>query len=124
MIKNKIVLIEDDLVQGNLIAEELIRSDFDVLRAADGRAGLAMVLREHPDLIILDIILPIMDGITMLKELRKDIWGGKAKVIILTNLNDQDKIAEALENQTFDYLVKTDWSLEDLVKRIKSKLEQ
>ena len=65
-----------------------------------------------------------MDGITMLKELRKDKWGAQAEVVVLTNLNDGNKVAEAMENQIFDYLVKTDWSLEDLVKRIKSKLEK
>lgn len=124
MIKHKIALVEDDFIQANLIAGELIRSGFDVVKALDGRQGLDLILRERPDLIVLDIIMPVMDGITMLKELRKDEWGEKAKVIVLTNLNDQNKIVEALENQTFDYLVKTDWSLEDLVKRIKSRLEE
>lgn len=124
MNKHKIALIEDDFIQASLIAEELIGSGFEVIRAADGKAGLDLILRERPDLIVLDIIMPVMDGITMLKELRKNEWGAQAKVVVLTNLNDENKIAEALGNQVFDYLVKTDWGLEDLVKRIKSRLDQ
>lgn len=124
MNKHKIALVEDDFVQANLIAEELVRSGFEVARAADGKAGLDLILREQPDLVVLDIIMPVMDGMTMLKELRKDEWGAQVKVVILTNLNDENKIAEALGNQAFDYLVKTDWSLADLVERIKSRLEQ
>lgn len=124
MNKHKIALIEDDKIQADLISEELMRSGFSVVRASDGQEGLALVLQEHPDLIVLDIIMAVMDGITMLKELRKNEWGAQAKVIILTNLNDENEIAEALGNQVFDYLVKMDWSLADLVERIKSRLEQ
>lgn len=73
-------------------------------------------------MILLDIVMPEMDGITMLQKLRENDWGKKALVLILSNLSDYTKIFEALENNTFDYLIKTDWSLEELMEKIREKL--
>jgi len=63
-----------------------------------------------------------MDGISMLKELRKDAWGKDVPVIILTNLNDASKVGEAVDQGVQDYLVKVDWKMEDLVIKVKQKL--
>ena len=60
-----------------------------------------------------------MDGMTMLGALRKDDWGKKAKVVILTNISDNAKIAEAIKNETFTYLVKSDMTMEELVSKVK-----
>ena len=68
--------------------------------------------------------MPKMDGISMLQELRKDEWGKDAKIIILTNLSDKENVSHALEEGVYDYLIKSDWKLEDLVKRINDKLEE
>jgi len=64
-----------------------------------------------------------MDGMSMLAKLRQDDWGTKAKVILLTNLGDKDKIAESVEQGASDYLVKSDWSLEEVVEKVKEKLK-
>lgn len=58
----------------------------------------------------------------MLKKLRKDTWGKKVKVIILTNLSDNKNVAEAMEQGLYDYLVKSYWKIEDVVKKVKEKL--
>jgi DNA-binding NarL/FixJ family response regulator len=80
-------------------------------------------LRHHPDLILLDLLMPEMSGMAMLKKLREDSWGKQARVIILTNVSDNKEIAEVLHNKTYDYFVKADTKIEDLVEIVKKKLE-
>jgi len=120
--EKKILIVEDELSLLNVLQEKFENEGFDVLGAKNGKVGLGLALSEKPDLILLDIVMPIMDGITMLKELRKDKWGKDACVIMLTNLNESGKVSESLEKGVHDYLIKTDWSLKDLVKKVKRKL--
>ncbi|MFZ3099762.1 MAG: response regulator, partial [Minisyncoccales bacterium] len=101
---------------------KLAREGFAVLEAKNGKEGLEMALSAHPDLILLDIVMPVMDGMTMLQKLREDAWGAKAKIFMLTNLSDMNKVADAIMQGSYDYLVKTDWTLEDIVDRIGKKL--
>jgi len=90
--------------------------------AKDGEQGLNMALEKKPDLILLDLIMPKMDGMEMLKRLRQDNWGKNVKVIILSNLTHPDKEREAKELGVEDYIVKADWKLEEVVKLVESKL--
>jgi len=121
--KKKILIIEDDTKLLKMLVAEFSDHSFDVFKAENGKEGLDMALAEHPDIILLDIVMPIMHGMDMLKELRKDEWGKDAEVIILTNLSDSRRIAEAMEQGTSDYLTKTQWSLEELVKMVAEKIK-
>ena len=118
----KILIVEDEKILRDALTIKLKDEGFEILEAEDGLAGLDMALAEKPDLILLDIIMPVMDGITMLQKLRDDPEGKKIKVIILTNLQDQEKVTEAVKNNTQEYLIKSDWSLSDIVLKIKEKL--
>jgi DNA-binding response OmpR family regulator len=120
--KQKILIIEDEPSLRNVLGDKLIIEGFAVLQAGDGEEGLQVALREHPDLILLDIMMPKMDGLTMLKMLRADAWGKKAKVILLTNSNDNEKVADAMAQGTYDYLVKSDWKITDVVDKIRERL--
>ncbi|OGH71913.1 MAG: hypothetical protein A3G00_00140 [Candidatus Magasanikbacteria bacterium RIFCSPLOWO2_12_FULL_43_12] len=122
--KKTILVVEDEISLLNALCDKLTRENFAVLEAKNGEEGLEVALREHPDLILLDIIMPVMDGITMLKKLREDAWGKNAKVIILTNLSDNEKVAEALEQKSQEYLVKSDWKIEDVVAKVRERLER
>ncbi len=122
--KPKILVIEDDIPVQKVLADKLGAEELDVIVASDGEKGLKMALADHPNLILLDIIMPNMDGMTMLQKLRQDEWGKDAKVVILTNLADAYKAEEANKRGVFDYLVKSDWKLEDLVKMVKDKLNK
>ncbi len=107
----------------NALHDKLAREGFAVLEAKDGQEGLNCALADHPDLILLDIVMPVMDGMTMLNKLRRDdTWGKDAQVILLTNLNEAGKVADALVRDVHDYIVKADWTLEDIVKKVKEKL--
>ena len=104
------------------LLDKFTREGFEVLEAKNGLDGLEVAVREQPDVILLDIIMPVMDGMTMLAKLRKDAWGREAKVIILTNLSDNRKIADSMERGTYDYLIKADWKIERVVSKVKDML--
>ncbi|HEY5588319.1 MAG TPA: response regulator [Candidatus Paceibacterota bacterium] len=121
----KILIIEDEEILARTMSEKLVREGFDVLVALDGLQGLQMALSEHPDIILLDIILPKLDGLSMLRKLREDSWGSHVKVIILSNLSDSRGMTKGVDiglNDVSLYLVKTDWSLDDMVVKIKERL--
>lgn len=119
----KILIVEDEPQMLRLLVDVLEKNKFEALTARDGAAALNIAKKEKPDLILLDIIMPKMDGLTMLYELRKDKWGKDAKVMILTNLSDAQSVSAALKSGVYDFLVKSDWQLKDLVKKIKDKLK-
>jgi DNA-binding response OmpR family regulator len=120
----KVLIIEDDDHVLKALEHKFKYEGFNVLTAKDGVEGLESSLKNHPDLILLDIIMPKMDGVTMLKKLRQDQWGAEAKVIILTNLSEDKEVLQALESRVYDYLVKSDWKLEDLVKKAEERLAE
>ena len=120
--KKKILIAEDDLMLLNILAERLGQEDFKVIKAKDGEEALRLALRVRPDLILLDILMPKMDGVTMLKKLREDKKSLATPVIILTNVGYGEQIEEAIKHGVQDFLVKTNWKLEDVVEKIKQKL--
>lgn len=119
----KILIVEDETPLRNAISDILTFEGFQVFQAKNGLEGLETALAEHPDLILLDLMMPIMDGLTMLEKLRADKeYGSKAAVILLTNINDPEKVARATDAGSYDFLVKSDWNIEDVVRRIKNRL--
>lgn len=122
-IDKKILIVEDEAPLRNAVTDILTFEGFTVFQAKNGQEGLDIALKEHPDLILLDLMMPVMDGLTMLEKLRQDQEFGKgAAVILLTNINDPEKVAQATEAGSYDFLVKSDWNIEDVVKKIKGRL--
>ena len=122
--KQKTVLIvEDDVALRKVLVDKLTAESFVVLEAADGEEGLTQAREKHPDLLLLDIFMPRMDGITMLSKLRSmDSWGKHVPVLVLTNSTDAQTIAKVSSFEDADFLIKSEWSLEALVARIREKL--
>ena len=122
--KAKILIVEDEVILSKTCADGLSDEGFEVLEARNGKEGLELALREKPDLILLDLLMPVMDGLTMASQLRLDDWGRNVPIIILTNLSDNNKISEALKHGIFDFLVKSDWKLADMIARVKERLSK
>ncbi|MCK9351670.1 MAG: response regulator [Candidatus Paceibacterota bacterium] len=121
--RSKILIIEDNDLLQKVMTDHLTDEGYSVLSANDGLRGYEMALAEHPDLILLDMMLPKMDGISLLKALRKDEWGGGAKVLITTNLMKGDELAKQLtEYRILGFLEKVDLTLGELSKKIKEAL--
>jgi CheY-like chemotaxis protein len=115
----KILLVEDEVSFQKLMGDQLKRDGYEVMSAEDGKKGLDMAISKHPDLILLDLKLPIMDGLQVLAELREDPWGKDAKVIVLTNLEpDKEILAKVLVNKPALYLVKSNIKLSELKEKI------
>lgn len=117
-----VLVIEDDVALAMALKDKLTDEGFEVMQAGDGVEGLATALLHHPDILLVDIMMPRMDGLKMLKELRGDDWGKKVKVILLTNLSEDKAIKDALDSEVEQYLVKADWSLEEIAKKLQSEL--
>lgn len=122
--KPVILIVEDEVPMLKALEFKFTRGNFTVKEAHDGAQGLAIALKVHPDIILLDILMPKMDGITMLRELRKDTWGKTACVIILTNLNDAKSVEDVAREGVVDFWMKTDLTLDGVVELIKEKLNR
>ena len=119
-VSNKKILVVDDTKSYLWVISQTLRdAGFNVVTAGNGEEGIATFNEEKPDLILLDITMPIMDGIAMSKKLRES--GVQTPIIFLTNMSDLKNISNASETAT-DYIVKSDTSVDDIVVRVKEKL--
>ncbi len=114
----QVLIVEDEFPQRHVLHEKLSKAGFDTLEARNGREGLEVALRMHPDAIILDLLMPRMNGLDMLKQLRMDEWGKKVPVLILSNLQDVEKIQKVTEDEVWNYFVKSDTSLDRVVSKV------
>ena len=120
-IKKKILIVEDDKDFSWILKQSFENQDLVVLCAEDGQEGLAMAEKENPDLIIVDIMLPKINGIEMTKKIKEN--GSKAQIIFLTNSNDTDYIRQAVETVSeTDYIIKADIPVDKIIARVKEKL--
>lgn len=118
-----VLLVEDEVSVSNVLGGALEREGFRVLTAGNGEEGLRLALLDHPDVILADLVLPRMGGMEMIRAIRKDAWGAKAEIIILTNVSDVQTLQEAMSQDTFFYMVKGDSSMEDIVNKVRSRIE-
>lgn len=122
--RKQILIVEDEEPILKALAEIFVRRGFSVLKARNGEEGLSTALRFHPNLILLDIVMPRMDGLTMIKQVRRDFWGNTVPIIILTNMADPLKKKEAQASGIKDFWIKTEWDFEDLFSRIAKRLKE
>lgn len=118
----KIVFVEDETTLQKMLAAALQEAGYSVVTAADGEVGLAAVRSEKPDLVLLDLILPKMDGFTVLSEIKKDETTAHIPVIVLTNLESAEDVGKVVALGATTYLVKANYDLPDIVLKIKEVL--
>lgn len=113
----KVLLIEDEeaLVKSLQMALE---DRYEVLVASNGKEGFAKALKYQPDLIILDIMLPDINGLDVLRQLQEDEKTDEIEIIVATNLGDQETISKILAAGGKEYIIKSDWKMEDIVKKV------
>lgn len=118
----KILLAEDDRPISNTLANKLKRHDFEVLQAPNGKEALKMIKTDKPDLVLLDLIMPIMDGFTVLENLKKENLIKKTPIIVFSNLGQKSDIEKVEALGVKNYLVKSDMSLNDVIGKINEVL--
>lgn len=119
----KIAIIEDDPVIAQMYLMKFEADNFDVQTADNGRDGVALVKHFSPDLILLDMQMPEMDGPEALKEIRSQDWGKIVPVIILTNLGEEEAPKDLRSYGIHSYIVKADLTPRQVVERVKSALK-
>lgn len=118
----KVLIVDDEQDLRDAVRDALEDAGFEVVEAHNGEVGLTVALEEKPDLILLDLMMPEINGIGMLSRLRRDPWGKNAIVILLTALEDANSVAQAVEAGGNDYLIKPNIKLEDIVKKVKQHI--
>ena len=120
-----VLIVEDESAMAGALQDKLAREGFKALVAKQGEEGLRVALKEHPAVILLDLVMPVMDGVTMLKKLREDEWGKTVPVIILTNLNLTDEmIDEVVALAPAHYFVKSNWKIADVIEKVSELLQK
>jgi DNA-binding response OmpR family regulator len=118
----KILIVEDDRFLRELIARKLRNEGYDVIEAVDGEEGLKRIKEEKPDLILLDLILPGIDGFEVLTKAKEDPDTAQIPVIILSNLGQREEIERGLKLGAIDYLIKAHFTPGEIIEKIKNIL--
>ena len=122
--KKKLILVaEDDSFYAKIYESKLTSEGFEVVLAENGDQALKFLAERMPDILLLDLIMPEKDGFQTLEELRNNEKTKDLKVIVLSNLGQEEDIKKAKSMGVLDYIVKTDISIQDLVKVIKDSLQ-
>ena len=124
MAKAKILIVDDDEAIRNSMKEALVLEGYEVVLAQDGAEGLAAMLNQHPDLIVADVEMPRLDGMSMLKEIRKaGEYGKRIPVIILTNYDTNEKTIQGIvDDEPSYYLIKSRVNPAVIIEKVKEKL--
>ena len=119
----KVLVVEDDSLLAKVLVEKLTKEGFETLNVKNGLEVQEKARTFGPDIALLDLILPGIDGVTALKGLKKNKKTSSIPVVLLTNLTDSDKEKVARDLGVTDYMVKAECKINDVVKKVKSKLK-
>jgi len=118
-----ILIIEDDKFLRELITRKLLNEAYEVSEAVDGEEGIKKIKEEKPDLILLDLILPGIDGFEVLSKKKEDPALASIPVIILSNLGQKDDVEKGLKMGAVDYLIKAHFTPGEIIEKIKVVLK-
>ncbi len=117
--KSKILLIEDDKMLADMYITKFSKEGLEVVRAEDGAKGLEIAKKVKPDMILLDIIMPKLDGFAVLRELKKDPGMGDTHILLLTNLGQSEDVDKGRELGADDYFIKANHTPAEIVEKVK-----
>lgn len=121
--KKKILIVEDDTFILEMYATKLLNFGYDVLTATDGDEALKIVKDKKPDFILLDLVLPSVDGFDVLKAVRKNPKSKSIPVILLTNLGERKDVEKGLKLGADDYLIKAHFTPSEVIEKIQNLLK-
>lgn len=118
----KVLIVEDDKFLRELMTQKISKEGYQVVEAVDGEDGVKKAKEEKPNLILLDLILPSMDGFEVLSAIKEDPASSEAPVIILSNLGQKDDVEKGLKLGAIDYLIKAHFTPGEIIEKIKKAL--
>jgi len=122
--KSKVILIEDEEMLSNMYEAKFIKEGFDIKKALDGETGLKLIQEENPDLVLLDIIMPKLDGFSVLRKIKEDQKNKNIPVILLTNLGQDEDVKKGNSLGASGYLVKANMTPAQVVEKVKGFLKK
>jgi len=123
MANKTILIIEDDKFLRELITQKLIKEGYEASEAVDGEEGIKKIKEEKPDLVLLDLILPGIDGFEVLSRMREEPDLSRIPVIILSNLGQREDVERGLKMGAVDYLIKAHFTPGEIIEKIKAALK-
>jgi len=120
--EHKILIIEDEKVLAEMYKDKFIQAGFEVILAYSSEEALKVLQKEKPDLILLDILLPRINGIGFLTRIKKDPELSLIPVIAFSNYDDAETKGEALRLGVKDYLIKTNYTPQEIIEKVKTYL--
>ncbi|HVX23746.1 MAG TPA: response regulator [Candidatus Saccharimonadales bacterium] len=124
MAKQKIAIIEDDIAIAEMYLFKLRQSGYDVKTAHNGSEGLELLTDFRPDLVLLDLMMPVMTGDELLEQVRTTTWGSQLRVIILTNISKDEAPSKLRFLHVDRYIVKAHYTPAQVVKIVEEVLSQ
>jgi DNA-binding response OmpR family regulator len=118
-----ILIVEDDKFLRELITQKLAKEGYDTLMAIDGEEGIKKIKEGKPDLVLLDLILPGIDGFEVLSRMKEDENLAKIPVIILSNLGQREEVERGLKLGANDYMIKAHFTPREIIDKIKTILK-
>ena len=118
-----ILIIEDDKFLRDLITKKLIKEGFNISEAIDGEEGLRKIKEKKPDLVLLDLILPGIDGFDILSKMKSDPESSSIPVVILSNLGQREEVEKGLKLGAIDYLIKAYFTPGEIIEKVKNALK-
>lgn len=119
----KILIAEDEIMYGKVLKNKLEKEGFQVTYVQDGEQALKALRESSPDLLLLDLIMPVKNGMQTLQEIKKDEKLKNTKVIVLSNLGQEEDIKKIMDLGANDYLVKADVQFTEAIAKIKSYIQ-
>ncbi|MSU54750.1 MAG: response regulator [Candidatus Staskawiczbacteria bacterium] len=119
----KILLIEDEDMLRELITKRLTIGGYEIIQSTDGISGLKAAQEQRPDLVLLDIVLPGIDGFEVLEKIKNDASLSRMPVVMLSNLSQKNDIEKALKLGAVDYFIKINFTSEEVLEKIKNILK-
>lgn len=120
-IKHKILIAEDDIFISRAYKDGLQGAGFEVVIAADGQETIEKIRSEKPDLVLLDLIMPVKNGFEVLEEIKADKTLN-TRIVILSNLGQESDVEKGKELGAVDYLIKSNHSMKDIIEKVKQNL--
>ncbi|KKQ41338.1 MAG: Two component transcriptional regulator, winged helix family [Candidatus Magasanikbacteria bacterium GW2011_GWA2_37_8] len=118
-----VFLVEDDAFLSDIYSKKFTMEGFKVVTADNGEKGLADIKKKMPDIVLLDILLPKLDGFAVLEKLKADPATKDIPVILLTNLGQKDDVDKGLQGGAVDYLIKAHFKPSEVVDKVKKVLQ-
>lgn len=122
MDKPNVLIVEDDESIRTMYETAMKSAGLSTLVAQNGSEGVQIALEHHPDVILMDIMMPEMDGHEAMQKIRLDVWGKKAKVVFLTNFTDAENVIRAVGEGSEEYIVKSHTEVKDVVNKVRTAM--